>query len=239
MKNILLLILVLTFAGAGSAQDSNSARSMAEARMKVLRAQNGQVEINSAGAASIYFTRAMKCMNTGDSVIVGFNILKQIYYFDSTSQLAMRSAYLLDSLHTNQPIQIMKQLVGGWRWLRDGSNWGVANTAEKCKCEKRILFDKQNIHFFQDGREVAVYEYTIQPASGYFHADSYKPRWEMIYVIDIKKLNEQWRFNFNDSGFIGGAGAFSKTIHTGLWVNRMSGCACGCPEEVYEKIIHY
>ncbi|HEX2629846.1 MAG TPA: hypothetical protein VHM26_12560 [Chitinophagaceae bacterium] len=240
MKNTLLLILWVIIAGVGSAQDTSSARSIVDERMKVLREQNGQVEINSAEMASIYFTRATKCLNRGkDSVIVGFNILKRIYYFDSTSQLAIRSAHLLDSLHINQPIKIMQQLAGSWRWLRDGSNWGVANTAEKCKCEERIVFDKQKIHFFQDGREVDVYEYTIRPASGYYHADSYKPRWEMIYVIDIKGLNEQWRFNFNAPGSIGGAGAFSNIINTGLWVNRMLSCACGCPEEVYEKIVHY
>lgn len=229
MKYILLFITLVVTCNAGFAQDSNAL----EPKLKAMRIRNGYVEINSAREATLYFNRATKSLADEDSLYAAFTILTRIYYYDSTSQLAAQCERLLDSIHYNEPIRIRQQLLGGWNWLEDLSNWGVGNTARKCGCEKQIVIDRDTIHFIEDGREIGAYHYKLAPTSDYYNWASAKPRWAQHYVVDIEGLNEQWSIHFRKRD-LGG-----NPTNTKLLINRQFNCVCGCPQQLYEKIIHY
>ncbi|NOT51248.1 MAG: hypothetical protein HOP10_08215 [Chitinophagaceae bacterium] len=148
----------------------------------------------------------------------------RVFYFDSTSDIAIYSAAKLPILLKKYEEQVSEKLKGSWQWKWSGSNWGTGNEPEMCKCERSIVFDSAKIYFLTGNTVDSSFEYSIR-------ADNYG-RWPLLYYIDIPGLKEKWNFNFRDR-------LSAIPLKDSLSIRRDRygfRCICGCPEDMYERV---
>ena len=239
MKYTLVFITLIVTCNAALAQRRDNTTNTTDPRIKAMQEKNGSVEIGSPLQAAFYFNRAIKSEANKDSLGIVLNLFQKIYYYDSSSHLAIYASHFLDSVQDNRKTQITQQLLGNWRWVESPSNWAASYTPAICNCEKEIVFDTQEIHFIENGKEVVAYKYTLVRYHDLVNWVDRKPRWSFYYLVDVQGLNEKWNVHFLSPRPANTTSDFFGRKNESILINRKYNCACGCPEDLYEKVVHY
>jgi len=185
---------------------------------------NYGMEVNTIQDALRIFEKGLY-FETVDSLEKARTAYRLVFYFDSTAAIAGKALAKLDSIAQLYPNRLQNKLLGSWRWIGSGSNWGSSDGPEKCKCEKSIVFDKTKVYFLEGNEVKSSYEYYLKTISPNI-------RWPIYYLIDVPGLKEKWTTGF-------GPQWWPVASEYSLTINRMYNCACGCPEEYFEKITYY
>lgn len=135
----------------------------------------------------------------------------------------------MDSFWVQKKAYLSARLHGKWRWIRTGSNWGASNSPKKCACERYVFFDQQQIVFQEQNGSQSIFTFD-------WIRDDYLQQSDYA-VIEICETGARWRLD-----------VFDKIKNTYYLLERSENarhflgilfdpdCACGCPEQHFEKM---
>lgn len=155
-------------------------------------------------------------------------LLRRIIAYDSLSEIGRQAVYEFGEMQRRDLDAFYGAFYGKWRWVWTGSNWGTDDSPKLCNCTREIEITPDSIVYRENSHIVEQVGYRLirQP----FKVGS--PRFTIqipekpCWMITIDDEIENWH-----AGRVAkkqGAKFLNTSWH---W-----GCACGCQEDVYEKI---
>ena len=160
-----------------------------------------------------------------DSLINAMYAYVRVFYFDSTADIARKSEAKLNMLSIKCREQLQQKLAGSWQWKWSGSNWGMSNNPEQCKCERSLVIKMGKLYFLTGNTIDSSHQYSLQ-------ADNYG-RWPLFYYINVPALRQKWNFSFMSLDWP----VVSKEALNIRKDNYGVRCICGCPEDIYERVV--
>jgi hypothetical protein len=178
----------------------------------------GQIAYFKEGKSA--FADAMNYLQK-DSVEQAYKILKSIYYFDSSRSIGYESKRIADSISDIYIQNLSQNLKGRWRLKWEGrSNSWVTKKAEE---DLIIEFSNHTIQFYKNGKLLETLPSVILLNSElYLQSDA-------GYVISE---NQQRRFAIRSMNHRN-----QESVINALVLSQYLNCGCGCPFQVFEKII--
>lgn len=172
-----------------------------------------------------YFQKGLRYMKA-DSVKSAWHLFNCIMVYDSASKEAAIIKKMEDSLVVLHMQAFRDHFIGRWNWIGDGSNWGESETPKTCHCTRHLEITDSTITYFQNDTLLKVFRYAFEQRSAIVYSPDF-------IVLKINN-DEKWVAEFNDTTWPIRVGQSSKNKDF-LMFNTWYGCACGCPNEVYQR----
>ena len=177
------------------------------------------------------FEKAIK-FEKSDSLIEAIRCYKRVAKYDSTNRIGKLSKSKLDSVWLIEKEIFSNQILGNWRWIWSGTNWGTEDSPNKCICERIAKFEKDQIVFYENGVE--------QEKLGYEIIYDLKRIGTGQVLIKIKEGGDVWRLiiyeKIDNSLFLMERNKDSELFLNFRDIGILPRCVCGCPEKRFEKI---
>ena len=175
-----------------------------------------------------YYNQAVKLTSyhNYDSSQRAVNMFRSLADFDKTKYSANNFQRELKQIELETYDYYKLVLAGQWKFEWSGSNWGTYKTSKELN--QKIIFKNDSALFY-------INDTTIRQTK-FFIENRFTSMWAFSvfdFSIIFNDSNEVWTFRLYKSyvPYIG------KTNSFGILINKMPNCLCGCPEEVYEKIL--
>lgn len=176
------------------------------------------------------FRKAKRLQKSGDpKESIRYHIL--VTGFDSITQESRQSQVFLDSLWKEKIKEVETELFGEWNWIWSGSNWGTGNSPSECNCQKTLVIDETGFAFHENGKVSERFEYKIKTAYHSLITDA--------FIVENQEGKEMWvitLFTREDGYYCAFLKDMDENCDSFLNINFEYGCACGCPEQRFEKI---
>lgn len=190
---------------------------------------SGQAEIEDLTMTELeYYNRAVRLEGVGQ-LDKALRIYSGFCQHDSLSPIAQKFKPRMDSMLDARYRYFHNNLQGRYRWLWSGSNWGTGNEPQMCCCERVMEIGKDSIRFYQDSLLQHAVAYSIKRAYINLELENWTihlSNGENWLVSSTFEPYYHWRVHHQ----------LRNTRDPMLWINRMQGCVCGCPEELYESL---
>jgi hypothetical protein len=185
-----------------------------------------------------FYQKAQKLieLNNPDSSFEATRILWALLYYDTTKYSVDLFTPLLDKIENANRAFYKTTLSGQWKFEWSGSNWGTAQTSKDVN--KSIVFtDKEAIFYSGDTIKRRTVYYLSNNYPLYFiPSNNSQSRFTTVNLFHLvfADTKEEWNIRFYKDGFVPYVG---QTQTTAMLINQMPNCVCGCPEEVYNKVV--
>ena len=185
--------------------------------------------INDSNDSSFYQkAQSLIQYNNPDSSWEATRILWALIFFDTTKYSMELYQPLLDKIETANRTFYEATLAGQWNFEWSGTNWGTAETSKEVT--KRIIFNDKEAIFYSGNK--------VKRKTGYYLSNEYSNSRFVtanFFRLVFTDNKEEWTIRFyNNHKFVPYIG---NTNTIGMLANQMPNCSCGCPEEIYSKVI--
>lgn len=177
------------------------------------------------------FEKAIELENRGN-IKEAVSLYYGIAQFDSTSYRGHYAVAKLDSIWQIKKRLFKERLLGEWRWIWSGTNWGTSDSPRRCDCEEYWSF--------QDAEIIVTKANEIKEKLVYKIERDFSSIGTSSFVLKINDGEKQWRLRIyseveNDYYLMERS---EKTTFFLAFrdVTLSSGCVCGCPEKRFEKV---
>jgi hypothetical protein len=184
-----------------------------------LKAQSGDPLLDTNYQKLRTYIDAKTFKNSSKAVNLMFNL----YNFGRERFTSSLLNPTLDSLYNFQLEYFKKTIINTWQGELYGSNWG---NKSRITPNKKFIFTSKEASFYRNDSLVRKTPYFLV-GNPYNHGDLISRE----FVIVFSDTNEEWAFYFFDEGdFVPYHGTANRLY---ILFNKMPGCVCGCPNELY------
>ncbi len=178
---------------------------------------------------SFYYNQAitLASYHNYDSSEKAVNMFSSLVSFNETKYPASKFQTELKQIELETYDYYKLLLSGQWKFKWSGSSWGTDQTSKDLN--KKIVFKNDSAFFYHSDTIVRQTKFVLENRFTDIYIFSV-----FSYTIILNDKNEKWGFSFYKSS----APYIGKTNSVAILINKWPGCACGCPEEVYEKIFN-
>jgi hypothetical protein len=166
--------------------------------------------------------------NRPDSSHEAVRILRALNGYDSSKYSMNLFKPLLEKMEKANRTFYQQTIIGRWKFEWSGTNWGTTSTSDSTN-EVLVFTDKEVIFYRNDTiQRRTPYQISNSNVRSYFYAS-------VFFRIVFQDNNNEWPFWFYDhTDFVP---YISKTKTVAMRISEEPFCSCGCPEQVFSKIV--
>lgn len=202
--------------------------------IQIIFSQSEKVENDSFGYSQELAMRdfAMAAsLEKSDSLKKAIRYYRYVAKFDSTSEIGRLSMAKLDSVWKMEKSIFQSQLIGKWRWIWSGTNWGTENSPKMCNCQEYLEFGTDEILVIANNGIKERLPYQIEQDMDRLGTD--------YFILDVNKGEKKWRLRIyqevENPYYLLERSRDANMFMTFRDEGLIPNCACGCPEKRYEK----